>query len=170
MGVYGTYKGAKELRAIGEIDRVPKLLCAQQESCAPLVHAYNDGSAAIEEKHIVRRPHGIAEAILRGDPSRVYPYVKSIVTESGGDCVAVTEAEIREARTMTEELEGISPCFSASTAVAGLMKQVKRGRFPCKETVLVNLTGGDRPRTPAAESVRWLRREGDGWAEERPRN
>lgn len=166
MGVYGTYKGAKELRGIGHIDRLPKLLCAQQTSCSPMVRAYEDGSDAILPNHVVARPEGIAEAILRGDPSRVYPYVKGIVVESGGDFVAVTEGEIREARRMTEELEGISPCFSASTAVAGLIKKVRNGNFPCKETVLVNLTGGDRPRTPAGPTVRWLRREGTGWVEE----
>src|SRR5262249_43668295 len=27
MGVYGTYKGAKELRGLGRIDRLPRLLC-----------------------------------------------------------------------------------------------------------------------------------------------
>ena len=167
MGVYGTYKGAKELKAIGHIERVPKLLCAQQESCAPLVKAYTEGAAKIEPRHVVPRPQGIAEAILRGDPSRVYPYVKNIVVESGGDCVSVTENEIREARRMTEELEGVSPCFSAATAVAGLIRQVQSGKFPREDTVLVNLTGGDRPRARAAESVRWLRREGDGWIEER---
>jgi threonine synthase len=166
MGVYGTYKGARELKAIGRIDRLPKLLCAQQESCAPLVNAYQEGAATIESRHVVARPHGIAEAILRGDPSRVYPYVKGIVVESGGDCVSVTEKEIREARRLTEELEGVSPCFSAATAVAGLIRQVESGEFPREDTVLVNLTGGDRPRTPAAESVRWLRREGNGWIEE----
>jgi threonine synthase len=91
MGVYGTYKGAKELRGIGHIDRVPRLLCVQQETCAPLVRAFKEGCAAIEARHVVPRPHGIAEAILRGDPSRVYPYVKAIVVESGGDFVAVTE-------------------------------------------------------------------------------
>ena len=166
MGVYGTYKGAKELHAIGQIDRLPKLLCAQQASCAPMVRAYEDGSDAILAKHVVARPEGIAEAILRGDPTRVYPYVKRIVVESGGDFVAVTEAEIREARQMTEELEGVSPCFSASTAVAGLVKKVRNGTFPRSETVVVNLTGGDRPRTPPAASVRWLRRDGSRWIEE----
>ncbi len=70
---------------------------------------------------------------------------------------------------MTEELEGVSPCFSAATAVAGLIKQVRGDRFPRADTVLVNLTGGDRPRTPPAESVRWLRRNADGWVEESPR-
>jgi threonine synthase len=166
MGVYGTYKGAKELRGIGHIDRVPKLLCAQQETCAPLVRAYRDGCDAIEPRHLVPRPRGIAEAILRGDPTRIYPYVKAIVVESGGEFVSVGENEIREARRMTEELEGISPCFSAATAVAGLIKQVRGGDFPRSDTVLVNLTGGDRPRTKAAVSVRWLRRESDAWIEE----
>src|SRR5256885_16562680 len=35
----------------------------------------------------------------------------------------VNEAEIREARRMVEELEGISPCFSAAAALAGLVWQ-----------------------------------------------
>jgi threonine synthase len=166
MGVYGTYKGAKELRGIRHIDTLPKLLCAQQEKCAPMVRAYKEGCDAIEPRHIVQRPEGIAEAILRGDPSRVYPYVKGIVVESGGDFVSVTEDGIREARKMVEELEGVSPCFSASTAVAGLIKLVRNAGFPRNETVLVNLTGGDRPRTEPARSMRWLRRGPDGWSEE----
>ncbi|HET7032972.1 MAG TPA: pyridoxal-phosphate dependent enzyme [Casimicrobiaceae bacterium] len=166
MGVYGTYKGAKELHAVGHIDRLPKLLCAQQTSCAPMVRAFEDRSSAILPHHVVARPAGIAEAILRGDPTRVYPYVKGIVVESGGDFVAVTEDEIREARRLTEELEGISPCFSASTAVAGLIRKVRNGTFPRTESVMVNLTGGDRPRTLPATSVRWLRRNGSGWVEE----
>jgi threonine synthase len=166
MGVYGTYKGAKELLEVGHIDRLPKLLCAQQTSCAPMVRAYEEGSSAILPRHVVARPEGIAEAILRGDPTRVYPYVRSIVVESGGDLVAVSEDEIREARRLTEDLEGISPCFSASTAVAGLIKKLRKGTFPRKESVMVNLTGGDRPRTPPAASVRWLRRDGSRWVEE----
>src|SRR5437867_789508 len=166
MGVYGTYKGAKELRGIKRIDRLPKLLCAQQEKCSPLVRAYKEGCDAIQPRHIVQRPEGIAEAILRGDPSRVYPYVKRIVVESGGDFVSVTEDEIREARKLAEELEGLSPCFSASTAVAGLVKQMRSAGFPRNETVLVNLTGADRPRTQPASSIRWLRRGAGGWIEE----
>lgn len=166
MGVYGTYKGAKELRAIERIGRLPKLLCAQQTSCSPMVRAYEEGSDAILPHHVVPRPEGIAEAILRGDPSRVFPYVKGIVVESGGDFVAATEDEIREARRMVEDLEGISPCFSASTAVAGLIKKIRSGNFPRDETVLVNLTGGDRPRTQPASSVHWLRREANRWVEE----
>ena len=166
MGVYGTYKGAKELRGMKRIERLPKLLCAQQDQCSPLVRAYKEGCDEIRPHHIVRRPAGIAEAILRGDPSRVYPYVRGIVVESGGDFVSVTEHEIREARRLVEELEGVSPCFSASTAVAGVIKQVRHDAFPRHETVLVNLTGGDRPRTDPGKDIRWLQRDGTAWSEE----
>ena len=131
-----------------------------------MVRAYKEDCAAIEPRHIVPRPKGIAESILRGDPSRVYPYVKAIVVESGGDFVAVSEDQIREARKMLEELEGVSPCFSASTAVAGLIKLARTNSFPKEETVLVNLTGGDRPATKPAGTIRWLRRDEEGWIEE----
>ncbi|HEX7272961.1 MAG TPA: pyridoxal-phosphate dependent enzyme [Casimicrobiaceae bacterium] len=169
MGVYGTYKGAKELLGIGHIDRLPRLLCVQQDSCAPMVRAFEEGSEAIQPRHIVKRPEGIAEAILRGDPSRVYPYVKGIVVESRGAFARVSEGEIREARKMVEELEGISPCFSASTAVAGVIKLVRADDFPRQETVLINLTGGDRPRSAPPDSIKWLRRDGERWVPEQGR-
>jgi threonine synthase len=166
MGVYGVYKGAKELRGLGRLARLPKLLCVQQESCAPMAHAFAEGSPSIQPDHIVPRPSGIAEAILRGDPTRVYPYVRDIVIESQGAMVSVSEAEIREARRMVEELEGVSPCFSSCTAVAGLIKQVRRQAFPRQETVLVNMTGGDRPNPPAPSHVKWMRRDGEEWVVE----
>jgi len=50
MGVYGTYKGAKELLALKRINRLPKLLCAQQEKCSPMVRAYKEGCETIQPK------------------------------------------------------------------------------------------------------------------------
>jgi threonine synthase len=166
MGVWGCTKGAKELRGLGRIDRLPKLLCVQQESCSPMASAFAEGSPAILPRHLVERPRGIAEAILRGDPTRVYPYVRAMVLESGGGFAAVSEPEIREARQMLEDCEGISPCFSASAALAGLVKRVRSGDFPSQETVLVNLTGGDRKPSPPGGDPIWLRRDGADWLPE----
>ena len=166
MGVYGCYKGAGELYRMKRIDRMPRTLCVQQESCAPMVHAFSEGSATIQPHHVVKKPVGIAEAILRGDPTRAYPHVRRIVMQSGGNIISVSEQEIREARRLVEEFEGVSPCFSASTAVAGLIKQVRSGSFPRKETVLVNLTGADRKDTAPLSNVEWLCRSADGWTEE----
>ena len=83
MGVYGAYKGAKELLQINRLQRLPRLLCVQQETCAPMVHAFADGSEVIRPEHLVANPTGIAEAILRGDPTKAYPHVRRIVIESG---------------------------------------------------------------------------------------
>ena len=166
MGVYGVFKGARELLRMRRIPDVPRLLCVQQETCAPMVRAYNNGSHVIREGDIVQRPSGIAKAILRGDPSRVYPYIRKLVIESNGVFVAVNEQEIRDARQMLEEYEGISPCFSASAAFAGLLQTVRKGNFPRHDTVLINLTGGDRQPSDAAQNVHWMSRSGDSWEPE----
>jgi threonine synthase len=173
MGVHGVYKGAKEFRQLGLIPKVPALLCVQQDSCAPMVRATEDGCEQIQPRHIVHHPAGIAEAILRGDPSRVYPIIRGIVGASGGRFARVTEAEIREARTLVTELEGVDVCFSASTAVAGLIKLARAGDFPLDDTVLINLSGSDRPTDPDQhqhQDLRWLVKSGDGWTAEAPAN
>jgi threonine synthase len=163
MGVYGSYKGAKELLALGRTASLPRLLCVQQESCSPLVRAFEAGSPGILPEHVVERPEGIAEAILRGNPTRAYPYVRAIVLESGGRLVAVSETEIREARSMIEELEGLSPCFSASAACAGLARLARAGELPSHHTIVVNLTGSNREKTEVAGSHQWMERTERGW-------
>jgi threonine synthase len=168
MGVYGAYKGARELLQIKRLQRLPRLLCVQQETCAPMVHAFADGSEVIRPEHLVANPTGIAEAILRGDPTRAYPHVRRIVIESGGDFISVNEAEIRLARRRVEESEGISPCFSASTAVAGVIKLAGGKAFFRDSVVVINLTGGDRSDSAQPSTVNWLGRTPDGWTSEQP--
>src|SRR5262249_32276366 len=149
------------------VDRLPRLLCVQQESCAPMVRAFAEGSEVIRPEHIVARPQGIAKAILRGNPTKAYPYIRQIVSESQGGFVAASETEIREARCMIEELEGISPCYSASAALAGLVRSIRRGEFPSDDTVLINLTGRDRPPVKSRGGVHWVHRVAGGWDFER---
>jgi threonine synthase len=163
MGVYGAYKGARELVGLGRLERTPRLLCVQQHSCAPMVRAFADGSETIRPEHRVARPEGIAEAILRGDPTKAYPHVRRIVIESGGGFVAVGEIEIRAARRRVEESEGVSPCFSAAAAVAGLVKLARDGAFARDAVVVVNLTGGERPAADPLPDVHWLERPAAGW-------
>ena len=163
MGVYGVFNAARQLQQLGKGADLPRLMCVQQESCAPMVAAWEAGSDRIRPEDIVARPEGIAEAILRGDPTRVYPHVRRIVLESGGNILAVSEDEIREAQRLVEELEGISICFSAATALAGLIRQRQAGAIEFEETVLVNLTGGTRPDTLTTTRTKWLTRSGTSW-------
>lgn len=166
MGVYGVFKGAMQLRGLERIDRLPRLLCVQQDSCAPMVSAWQDGSDRIRPQDVVARPSGIASAILRGNPTRAYPPVRELVLESGGSFVAVSEDEIRAARRLVEDCEGISPCFSAAAAVAGLAKSRRFDRLPADHTVLVNLTGRDRRRQTSVAGARWQKRSEQGWVPE----
>lgn len=163
MGVYGVYKGACELCELGLAERPPRLLCVQQESCAPMVSAWQAGSDSIRPADVVPRPEGIAAAILRGDPTRAYPHVRRIVVESNGTFVAVTEQEIRDARRLVELHEAISPCFAAAAALAGLIRLRHDGAVSADETVLVNLTGADRPGSEPTAATSWLDRGPDGW-------
>jgi len=140
----------------------PKLLCAQQASCQPMVQAWEENSPSIEQRHIVEHPTGIAKAILRGDPTKVYPYMKRIVDESGGLFASVTESEIKRARELVLEHEGVSICFSAATAMASVIKLAKNGSINAEERILVNLTGSDRVYENVPEDVvHWHKEQGE---------
>jgi len=163
MGVYGAFKGAQELLALKQIARLPRLLCVQQESCAPMVRAWSEGSEVIRPEHRVAMPTGIAEAILRGDPTKAYPYIRRIVIASGGDFADVSDVEIRSARSLVEDLEGLSPCFSASAALAGLVKFSQKNAVPADSVVVVNLTGGERPADSSPPNVIWIEKSSSEW-------
>ncbi len=170
MGVYGAFKAAKELRGMGRLKRLPRLLCVQQESCSPMVRAYEAGSATIKPEHIFPNPTGIASSILRGNPTRSYPYTLAILQESKGTLLAVSESEIREARAMVRELENIDCCFTAAVAVAGLKRAADGGQVPTRDTILINLTGADRPPMAPLKNVRFLQRTPNGWMPEDDQN
>jgi threonine synthase len=128
-----------------------------------MVTAWRAGSDRIRPQDIVQRPTGIAAAIMRGDPTRTYPHIRRIVLDSGGTFASVSEREIRDARSLLEEQEGISPCFAAAAALAGLIKLLREGTVAAQDTVLVNITGADRAGTPPTDQTRWLKRSATGW-------
>jgi threonine synthase len=140
MGVYGTYKGAKEFQVLGKIQRVPRMVCVQQQSCSPMVKAFEEGSPMLQERHIVKNPQGIAKAILRGNPTASYPYIYNLVRETGGTFVSVTDTEIREARTQLIQSENIPCGYTAATTIAALKELALRGVVKPEECILLNLT------------------------------
>ncbi|PSK89432.1 threonine synthase [Murinocardiopsis flavida] len=144
MGLLGGYKGALEYRRLGRLPRVPRFVAVQQDACAPMAHAYRERAAAIAPRHIVHEPRGPAEAILRGDPTATYPYIRDLCRESGGAITAVTEAEIRAARCLLAEDEGVNACNAGAAALAGAVRMRREGGLSADDTVLVNLTGADR--------------------------
>ena len=132
-----------------------------------MARAWAEGSESIGPEHLVAHPKGIAESILRGDPSRAYPYVRRMLLEAGGDLLAIAEQELRDARALLLETEGIDICFSAAAAVAALARAAEDGGVAPDERIVVNLTGCDRRwvENPPAEPVHWLEPHPvHGWA------
>jgi hypothetical protein len=58
--------------------------------------------------------------------------------------------------------------FTSSAALAGMIRMLRKGELPPKDTVLVNSTGRDRQPTGQPQRVHWLRAAGDGWEPEDP--
>ncbi len=147
MGVYGTWRGAQQLFRMGRLRRLPRLLCVQQDTCAPMVHSFRAGSGVTRPEDVVHEPVGIAEAILRGNPTATYPHLYRVVKESGGLFESVSEAEIHDAQLMLHEFEGIAGCPSAATTIAVVRKLHAQGLIGDDEVVLANVTGGIRRET-----------------------
>lgn len=163
MGVYGVHKAAKEALSIGIIKTQPKLLCAQQLSCSPMVKAWEENAENIQPSHIEKNPVGIAEAILRGNPTRAYPHVRKVVKESGGLMLSVSNQEIIFAKEMVFEDEGINICHAAATAVAAIYKLALKDPSIKSQNIVINLSGGVRDIQEPSTIDRWLQRSGDTW-------
>lgn len=162
MGLLGGYKGALEYHRLGRLSRVPGFVAVQQATCAPMAHAYAECAESIEKRHIVKNPRGLAEAILRGNPAPSFPYIRSLCSATDGDIIAAPDEDILTARRLLADLEGVRVCFASATALAGLIVARRDRAVRDDATVLINLTGGDRPRTPVPQKITAYRHETTG--------
>lgn len=144
MGVLGLNQACLDYLAMGRLPSMPRMIAVQQASCAPMVRAWNEGADAIKPEHIIRKPSGLAKAILRGNPSSTYPLLKQAIAASGGAFVGVTAAEIVQARWLALTCERLSICYASAAALAAAIKMRKSGEVERDTQVLVNLTGTDR--------------------------
>jgi threonine synthase len=163
MGLFGTFKGARLYEQLGRIDRLPRLGGIQEETCSPQVRAFKDDSPVIEQRHIFETPDGIADALLKGNPSDTYPYMYEIVKRTGGLFESVTAKEIATARRAIMEYEGIPACNASSTTIAGIKKLLAARRLDPKARILASITGSDRDPRVYPRRYKKLVRAEDRW-------
>ncbi|MEU6237409.1 pyridoxal-phosphate dependent enzyme [Kitasatospora sp. NPDC047058] len=144
MGVLAAHKGVREYREIGELDRMPRFLMVQEESCAPAAKGWREGRGELTEADRLEDPSGLATAILLGDGAPYYPYLHAIATESGGSILSADREALVAARRMLAEFEGVDVCHAAAATIAAVRDEARAGRIGNDETVLVNLTGRSR--------------------------
>jgi threonine synthase len=143
MGMAAAHKAAREYLQLGRVTHIPRMLMAQQDTCAPMATAWRAGRSEIGAQDVVARPSGLATALLLGDGSDSYPYLAEIATNTGGAIVATDQADLVRARADIWELGRLDACYSAAVAVAALRDEAAAGHIS-DELVLVNLTGRSR--------------------------
>ena len=130
------HKGFEELGVSG-----PKMVAAQAAGCAPVVSAFESGAKEVSEwEHSVE-----TAASSIADPLRGYPEdgtrTLSVVRQSGGTAIAVSEEEIRKATIDLARSEGLLVEPGAAVAVAAYRKLAAQAVISRGERAVVVLTG-----------------------------
>jgi threonine synthase len=136
-GLVGMAKAFRELRALGLLDRTPRLYAVQPEGCAPVVRALADGAPKVTPWP---DPTTIAPGLLVPAPFSSERILEA-VRESRGGGVTVRDREIVGAMRDLATRHGISASPEAAAPYAALPKLLKDGAVRPGERVLLYLTG-----------------------------
>src|SRR6056297_2214588 len=133
--IAGAWKGLYDLKQIGFIDKVPKLLGVQAEGCAPITEAFRSGKD-LE----VTGENTLADSIAVGKPRN---YKKAIdgIKASKGDMINVSDQEILEMMRVLGRTTGVFGEPAGVAGLAGLKKMVKKGKIKKEESVVSVITG-----------------------------
>jgi threonine synthase len=125
----------RDARALGLVDRVPRLLAVQAAGAAPFAASFRGGF----RERVTVRAETAATAIRIGDPASYDRAVRAI-GETGGVVTSVTDDEIMEAKAAIDAAGvGCEPASAAS--VAGVRQLVRDGTIAPGARVVAVLTG-----------------------------
>jgi threonine synthase len=131
------WKGFKELKALGLIEKLPKMVGVQAAGASPIAKAFAANSATIEP---VKDPETVATAIRIGNPVN-WKRALNALRESSGTALTVTDDEIIKAQKLLARKEGIFIEPASAASIAGLKKLVENGEVDVDETIVCVATG-----------------------------
>jgi threonine synthase len=137
-GIWGAWKGFSELKQLGWIDSLPKMVAVQPSATGPIVQAFKHGARHAEK-------HGdptqtIAQSISADAPIQGGRRVLNAVYDSGGFAEAVTNEEIIEAVQWLGN-EGICAEPASAASLAALKRAVLDGLVQPDDCVVCVITG-----------------------------
>jgi threonine synthase len=154
MGPIGVYKGFREMKDMGWVDRIPAFAPIQAEGCAPMVNSWKKG---LEKAETVTSPKTRIETLATGDPGRSYEFLREYVNSTNGAFESVSDEDAFRAMHVLAKMEGISAEPAAAVAFAGLFKLIRAGVIKPSETVVVNCTGHTMPAEAGILGDNWSR-------------
>jgi len=152
MGPIGVYKGFREMKQMGWVDKIPAFAPIQAEGCAPMVESWKKG---LDKAEPVVSPKTRIETLATGDPGRSYEFLRNYVNSSNGAFESVSDEEAFRAMHVLAKMEGISAEPAAAVAFAGLFKLIRAGVIKPSDTVVVNCTGHTMPAEAGVLGDNW---------------
>jgi threonine synthase len=145
--IAGIYKGLKDLKAMGWIEQIPKLIGVQAEGSSFLYQAWKNNEDVLTKSPI--QPETIADSISAGLP-RDRVKAMAAVRESEGEFISVSDTEILAAMIELARSTGVFSEPAGAAATAGLVKAISEDRCRSDETVVVINTGNGLKDIPTA--------------------
>ena len=157
-------KGLRELKEMGFIEKVPKVVVIQAAGANPF---YQMMTAGVPDLIPVERPNTEATAIRIGHPAN-WKKARRVLEWTGGFSESVTDQEIFEAKAILAE-DGVACEPASASTIAGVRKLVRAGKIPWHADIVCILTGNQlkdtdyimRHRSEAQETRQRLRVEPD---------
>ncbi|GAB1352042.1 MAG TPA: threonine synthase [Candidatus Rifleibacterium sp.] len=142
----GIYKGFYDLMQLGLSDRLPRIIGVQAAGCNPVEVAMKTG------EFVAQQGNTIADSIAVGIPRNRLKAMRAL-KESNGDCISVTDDEIKSALLEMPRSTGVFGEPAGVTAFAGFKKHAVIGNIKADEKVVVLITGNGLKDIESAISV-----------------
>ena len=131
------WKGFKEFKVAGLIDRLPEMVGVQAEGACPVARAFLGGK---DEVGPLEHPETVATAIRIGKPVNWKKALRA-VRESNGKMGIVSDEEILEAQSELARREGVFVEPASASTIAMLKKMALNGEIERDEKVVCIATG-----------------------------
>lgn len=150
--IAGIHKGFWDLKQLGWIERIPRLIGVQAAGSSPLVHAWENNISAADMEPVDAQT--IADSISAGLPRDRAKALRA-VRDTDGRFVAVSDEEIIAAIPQFARLTGIFAEPSSAAIYAGTKRAIQLGHIHSDERVVFVVTGsGLKDIRRAQQSVR----------------
>ena len=134
----GVYKGFWDLKQLGWIERIPRLIGVQALGSSPLVTAWEQNISAQDMQPVDAQT--IADSISAGVPRDRAKALRA-VRETTGAFLAVSDEEIVSAIPQLARLSGVFAEPAAAATFAGAQRAVESGLIRSDEQVVLLITG-----------------------------
>lgn len=125
-------QGFLQMKAVGLIDRMPRIVCAQAQNANPLYQSYLRN---FEEYAPMQAKPTLASAIQIGHPVSVKKAIR-VLKQFNGIVEQATEEELADAAAEAD-LTGLYNCPHTGVALAALKKLLRRGEIGSSDRVVV---------------------------------